>query len=108
MVGEDWNSQSLAKLPVNRAPTCIGINAKTLGLKHLQLPNMGASGGPPDGIRIIHHWTRELLIQQSSIFDGGTIPHAKERTKHSQSLGRILFDMIDMKRPGQPFIKGHP
>jgi len=68
---------------------------------------MGATGGPLDGIRVVHHGTHELLIQQNAISEGWATPHAKNRTKHSQSLDRILFDMIDMKRPGQPFIKGH-
>jgi hypothetical protein len=107
VVGKVWNSQILAKLPVTSAPTCTGINAKTLGLQHLQLPTMGVSSESPDGIRAVYHWTHALLIQQNFISDGGTTPHAKESTKHFQSLGRILFDISDMKRPGQPFIKGH-
>jgi len=51
-------------------PTCIGSNLKTLGLKHLQFPDMELRGGPPDGVRIFHHRTEELLVQQNSIPDG--------------------------------------
>ena len=36
-------------------PKCIGSNAKTLGLKHLQFSDMGPSGEPPDGARVVHH-----------------------------------------------------
>jgi hypothetical protein len=30
-------------------PRCTASKAKTLGLKHLQFPEVGARGGPPDG-----------------------------------------------------------
>ena len=70
VVGEDWNSQILANLPATSTPRRIGLNAKTLGL------NVGASDGPPDGTRVAHLWMRGLLIQQNSISDGETTPHA--------------------------------
>jgi hypothetical protein len=70
VVGEQWNSQILVNLPVTSVPSCTGSNAKTLGLKHLHLPDMAAGGGPPDGARVGHHWTDELLIQQNSVPDG--------------------------------------
>jgi hypothetical protein len=51
-------------------PRCIGSNANTLRLKHLQFPGMGAGSGPPDGAHIVHHRTDELFIQQHPISDG--------------------------------------
>ena len=70
MVREIGDSQVIVNLPVTNVPGCIGSNAKTLGLQYLQFPDMGASGGPPNGARIVHHRTDELLIQQNTIPDG--------------------------------------
>ena len=53
---------------------CIGSNANTLGLKHLNFPDMGASGGPPDGARLVHYRMDELLTQQNSDSDGEATP----------------------------------
>ena len=64
----------------------------------------GRNGGPPDGTRIVHHETDELLIQQNTILDGETAS-VQER---SQSLCRFLSHLMDMFRPGEPFIEGHP
>jgi hypothetical protein len=50
--------------PVTSVRKCITSNAKTLGFKQLQLPDMDASGGPPDGTRVFHHWTDELVIAE--------------------------------------------
>ena len=58
--------------PVTSVPRCTGSNTKTLGLKHLQFPDMGASGGRPDGACVVHHRTDELLVQQNSCSDGDT------------------------------------
>jgi hypothetical protein len=55
---------------VTNAPWCIGSNAKTLGLQHLQFLDMGAHGGPPDWTCIVHHGKDELLVQQNTIPDG--------------------------------------
>ena len=55
-------------------PRFIGGIANTIGLKHLYCPDMGASGGPPDGARLVHHRTNELLTQQNSVSDGETAP----------------------------------
>jgi len=52
----------MVNLSVTNIPGCIGNNAKTLELQHLQFLDMGASGGPADGTRKIHHGTDELLI----------------------------------------------
>jgi hypothetical protein len=40
----------------------------------LQFPGIGMSGGPPDGVHIIHHRIDKLLIQQNSIPDEQTTP----------------------------------
>ena len=69
MVGRERNSQDPR---VTIVPRRIGSNAKTLELKHLQFPDLGASGGPSDGARVFHHRTDELLVQQNSISDGET------------------------------------
>jgi len=72
MVGEVGDSQTIVNLPVTNVPGCIGSNAKTLGLQHPHFRDVGASGGPPDGTRIVHHGTDELLLQQNTIPDGET------------------------------------
>jgi len=72
MVGEVGGSQVIVNLPVTSVPGCIGSNANTLGLQHLQFLDMGAIGEPPNGTRIVHHGTDELLIQQNTIPDGET------------------------------------
>ena len=90
-------------LPVTVVPGCIGSNAKTLGLQHLQVLDMGASGGPPDGTCIVHHGTDELHIQQNYIPDGETASPVQER---SQPLCRFLSHLTDMFRPREPLIKG--
>jgi len=59
-------------LLVTTVPKSTGSNLETLGLKHLQFPDVGVSGGPPDGTCIFHHRMEELLVQQNSIPDGQT------------------------------------
>jgi hypothetical protein len=59
-------------LLVTSVPRCNGNNSKTLGMKHLPFPEMGASGGNPYGAPIVHHRTDELLVQEDSIPDGET------------------------------------
>ena len=86
---------------------CIGSNAKTLELHHLQFLDMGASGVPPNGTRIIHHGTDDLLTQQNTIPDGDTASPIQDRSQSSQSLCRFPFHLIDIFRPGEPFIKVH-
>jgi len=46
---------------------------ETLGLQELHFLDMEASGGSPNGTRIVHHGTDELLIQQNAIPDGETL-----------------------------------
>jgi hypothetical protein len=80
MVGEIGDSQIFVNLRVANVPGRIGNNTKTLGLQHLQSLDMGASDGPPDGTRIVHHGTDELLIQQNTIPDGETAVPVQERS----------------------------
>ena len=69
MVGKVGDSQIIVNLPVINVPKC---NVKITGLKHLQSPDMGESGVPPDWARVVHHGTDEQLIQQNTIPDGET------------------------------------
>jgi len=69
MVREAEDSQVVVNLPVTNVLGSIGSNAKSLGL-HLHFLDMGASGGPPNETRIVHHGTDELLTQQNTIPDG--------------------------------------
>jgi len=108
MVGEVGDSQIVLNLPVTSVPGCVGSNAKAFGLQHLKFLDTGASGGPPDGTRIVHHGTYELLIQQNTIPDGETASPVQERSQCFQSLCRFLCHPIDTFRPGEPLIKGHP
>jgi len=50
---------------------------------------MGASGGLPDGARLVHRRMDELLTQQNSISDGETTP-VYERSQHPQTLCHFL------------------
>jgi hypothetical protein len=108
MVGEVEDSKIVVNLPVTNVPECTGSNAKKLGLQYLQFLDMGASGGPPNGTRIFHHGTDELLLQQNTIPDGETASPVQERSQRSQSLCRFLSHLIDMFRLSAPFIEGHP
>jgi len=107
MVREVGNSQIVVNLPVTNVPGRIVSNAKTLGLQHLQFLDMGASGGPPNGTRIVHHWTDKLLIQQNTIPYGETASPVQKRSQSFQSLWRFLTHLVVMFRPVEPFIKGH-
>jgi hypothetical protein len=78
MVGEVGDSQIAVNLPVTNVSGCIGSNAKTLGLRHLQFLDMGTSGGPPNGTRIVNHGTDDPLIQQNTIPDGETASPVQE------------------------------
>jgi len=60
----------IVNLLVTNVPRCTGSNAKILGLKHLQFPDMGAFGGPTDGVRVVQQRSDELLVQQNSFADG--------------------------------------
>jgi hypothetical protein len=56
------NTQILVYLPVTYVPGGTSSKAKTLGLQHPQLSDMGAGCGSPCKARIIHHGPDELLI----------------------------------------------
>ena len=88
------------ELPVTNVPGCIGSNTRTLGLQQLQFLDMGASGGPPNGARVVHHGTDLLLIHQNTIPDGETASPIQEGSQRSQPLCRLLSHLIDMFRPG--------
>ena len=105
MVGEVGDSQIVVNLPVTNVPGCTGNNANPRGLQHLHFLNMGASDGPPDGTRVVHHGSDELLIQQNTIPDRQTASPIQET---SQPQRRFLPHLIDTFRPGESFIKGHP
>jgi hypothetical protein len=104
MFGEVGDSQIIVNLLVTNVPGCIGSNAKTLGLQFL---DMEASVGPPNGARVVHHGTDELLIQQNTIPDGKTASPIQERSQRSQSLCRFLSHLVDVLRTGELSIKGH-
>jgi len=61
---KNGTSQTLVNLTVISVPRCTGSIAKTLGLKHLNFPDTGAGGGRPDGERVVHRRTDELLIPE--------------------------------------------
>jgi hypothetical protein len=108
MVGKVGDFQIIVNLLVTNVPRVTGSNAKTLGMKYIHFPYIGASDGPPDGASIVHHGTDELLIEQNSIPDGETASPFWERSQHSQYVCHFLSHLIDMCRPGESFITGHP
>jgi hypothetical protein len=83
MVGDIGDSQIIVNLLVTSVSGCIGSNAKTLGLQYLQFLDMGACGCPPNGTRIVHYGTDELLIQQNTIPVGKTASPVQESSKNS-------------------------
>jgi len=96
VVGKERNSNILVNLLVTKVPRFIGSNMKILGLKHLQFPKMGASGGPPDWACIIHHRVEDLLVQQNTIPDGQNTPPVQVRSQHYQTLYHFLSHLINM------------
>jgi hypothetical protein len=86
VVGEKRNSQILVKLPVTDVPRCTSSNAKTLGLKHLLLPDMASSSESPHGARVVHQGHDELPAQQNTVPVGNANPPAQEITQHLQSV----------------------
>jgi hypothetical protein len=90
------NSKFLQNFPATNVPTCIGSNAKTLGLKHLRLPVWGLKAELPDEASVVCHRTDELLVQQNSIRNGGNTPLVQESSQYSQSLSRFLAHLIDI------------
>lgn len=78
MVGELWNSYVLVNLPVTIVLRCTSRNANVFVLSHLQLPDIGAIIGTPDGATVLHLWKNDLFIQQSSVSDGMASPYLVE------------------------------
>jgi hypothetical protein len=107
VVGEEWNPQILVDLLVTNVPECVSRNAKTLGLQHLYFINVGLGSGPPDRAYVVHHGADELFVEQYAISDGQTTPPVQEGAKQTQSLSRLLPYLVDVSRPGKPFIKGY-
>jgi hypothetical protein len=70
----------------------------------LTFSGYGIGSGPTGWTSVVHHGTDELLIQQKVIPDGKTASPVQERSK---PLRRFLSHMIDMFRPGEPFIEGY-
>jgi hypothetical protein len=95
-------------LLVTNVPWGIGSSSKTLRLQSLQFLNVGISGGSPNRARVVHHRTNELLIKQNAILDREAASPVQERTQYSQSLSSLLSHLIDMFRPGEPSVEGHP
>jgi len=50
--------------PVTCVRNCTSSSAKTLRLKHPQLPDLDASGGPSDDTSVFHHWTYDLVTAE--------------------------------------------
>ena len=98
MVGEKCNSQILVNLLATHVPRGTSSNAKTLGLKHLKLSDVASRSGPPDGARVIHHWTNELPEEQKSVPNGKATPPVQERTQHTQPLKGFLPYLVDVSR----------
>ena len=69
---------------------------RNLDCKHLHSLDMVASGGPPDGTRVVHRGLDELLIQQNTIRDGETTSHVQEGSQRSKPLRRFLSHLIDV------------
>ena len=66
--------QVLLNLSVAILPRFTSRNANIFVLRHLRLPDMGASIGTPDGAGVVHRWKNDLLIQQNSVSDGKATP----------------------------------
>jgi hypothetical protein len=87
-------------MPVTNVPMSVVRNGKTLGLQHLQLPDVAASSGPPDRTRIIYHGTDELFVKRHTGSGGQAASPVKEVVKHAQSLSCFLSYLVDVCRPG--------
>jgi hypothetical protein len=69
---------------------------------------MADGSGSPHGARVVHHGTDELLIYQESVPDGEITLPIEERTQHAHHLGSSLPDLVDVTRPDELCIWGHP
>jgi hypothetical protein len=69
MVGNKWNSLILVNLPFNNILSCVSSTAKTLGLQHLQLLEVGASNGPPDRACVVHHAFMYIYLNTALVYE---------------------------------------
>lgn len=80
----------------------------TLGLQHLEHPHTAASSVPPHGVSIVDHMADEPLIKQHTVPDKQATSPIKEGVEQAQSLRCLSSHLVNVYRPGQPCIKGHP
>jgi hypothetical protein len=99
VVGEKRNSQIIVNLPVTDVQCCTSSNAKALGLKHLQLPDVAESSRPPDRARIVHHVTDEVPVDMAPFLIERQLLLFR-RTQHSPPLSSFLPNLIDVRRTG--------
>ena len=59
---------------------------------------------PPCGVRIIHHRTDELLVQQDYVPNGEITSPLQEGNQHARALSNFLSDLIDVRRTGESCI----
>jgi hypothetical protein len=107
-VGEELNSQILVNLPLTNVSRCVSRNAKTIGLQHLQLPDVAAGSGSLDRICVINHRKDKLLVEQHTVSDGQAASSVTERAKYPQFLSCLLSRLVHVHRPSKLSIKGHP
>ena len=100
MVSELWNTHILVNLPATNAPRVTRSKVKTLGLQHMQPPDVGAGSGPPCGARITHRGADELLLEQDSVSDE-KITSSVQETQRTHPLSSFLPDLIDERRPSE-------
>jgi hypothetical protein len=69
-------------IAVAEVQSCVRRSAKTLGLRHLQIPGMATNSGSPDATCIIRHWS---CLWNSALFVMAR-PLLLESSKHAQFL----------------------
>jgi hypothetical protein len=78
-----------------------------LSIKHLQFPDMLASGGHADTSRVVDHSSDKLLIQQNSISDGQAI-HPVQDSSPTLLVCATFYSPDQYESTRSAFIKGHP
>jgi hypothetical protein len=107
VVDDEWNSQILVNLSITTVPGCVSRNAEALGKQNLQLPDVAAYSGPPDGTCIIHLGTDQLLVKQYTVSDGQAASSVKDTAKQALSLSCPFSYLFGVCRPGQLCVKDH-
>jgi hypothetical protein len=69
---------------------------------------VAAGSRPPDRIRVMHHWTDELLVEQHTVSDGQAVSPVKVGAEHAQSLSCLISHLADVCRLGKLLVSGHP